>query len=363
MRSLKTWFTVATSAVLLATGGCASDHDLALMRQPELPPLLVLKAASGGEFDHNVFLQEVSGAPEFRWFDGGAILTTRPTRVQAIRMLKEKLDNADMLAPSALDADYLLRVRFNDLRGPDVIPGSEKLASASVTFTLCDRRHPGRVRLEKTVEASYRVRWVGVTPEAVRAFIAGPIGVTKDNAPAPVGGLIGGAVLGYYLNDALVLKVAETPLAGLLGADQAALTGGAAATPYGFWSSFATGLALSTARGHYSDVEAALAGGLISGVGAATGPLVNPHIETAGEVTAFNGTERRFAASRGLVAVAFEDFMSGLAPSGAVLAKRAVSCAALNPHGTRISYVAETPTEYALDCPGARYNDHRPLER
>ena len=343
-------------AALLLTGGCASESDMATLRQPPLPPLAVLKADKGREFYRNIFVQEVSGAPEFRWFDGGAILTTRPTRVQTLRMLRKKLYNADMLDPSALDADYLLHVTFNDLRGPDMVPGSDKLSSASITFQLTDRHRPGQVVYEKTVEASYRVRWSGITPEAARAFIAGPIGVTKDNAVAPVGGVIGGAILGYYLNDAVVLQVAETPLGALLGAKEASLTGGEEAAPYGFWSSLATGLALSTARGHYSDVEAALAGGLISGVGAAS-PFAGRRLETGGEVSAFNGTERRLAATQGLLYVAFENFMSDLVPSGSVTMKRAVSCDYLNPNGHRAAYVTETRTEFALDCPGSKYNE------
>ena len=356
MRTLKTLLMAGLSAALLATGGCASTSDMAVLRQHALPPLYVMKASKSREFYHNVWLQEVSGAPEFRWFDGGAVLTTRPTRVQTLRMLKIKLDNADMLASSVLDADYLLRVTFNDLRGPDVVPGSDKLASACITFELSDRHHPGRIVYTKTVETSYRVRWVGITPEAARAFIAGPIGVTKDRAIAPVGGLIGGAVLGYYLNDAVVLQVAETPLGALLGAKQASLESGEAAAPYGFWSSFAASLALSTARGHYSDVEAAFAGGLISGVGAAS-PFVAGRSEAGGEMSAYGGGERRAEATRGLLYVAFENFMSDLVPRGAVTVKRAVSCDFLNPHGHRFSYLSETTTEFALDCPGSKFNE------
>lgn len=327
------------------------------MRQPALPPLAVMKADRGRELYRNIVVQEVTGAPEFRWFDGGAILTTRPTRVQIIRMLKQKLDNADMLASDALDAQYLLKVHFNDLHGPNVVPGDDKLAAASVTFDLIDRFHPDQIVSSKTVEASYRVRWIGVTPDAVRAFIAGPIGVTRDSAIAPVGGLLGGALLGYYLNDELVLQVAQTPFAALYGAREAQLTGGDAAAPYGFWSSFATALAVSTARGHYSDAEAAFAGGAILSVGAATGPLVDVRQVSDGEVSGFSGSQRRLAATQGLVYVAFEKFMTQLASNGSVVAKRAVSCAQLNPGGYRIAYVSETPTEYALNCPGARYNE------
>ena len=358
MRGWSKLLSTTATVALLNLAGCASEHDLALVRQPPLPPSAVLKADQGREFYHNVFLQEVSGTPEFRWFDGDSILTTRPTRVQAIKMITEKLSNADMLSSSALDADYLLRVKFNNLRGPDMIPGSDKLSSASVTFQISERLRPDHIVLEKTIEASYRARWIGVTPEAARAFIAGPIGVTKDNPIAPVGGVIGGAVLGYYLNDEYVLKIGEAPLAALLGAGQARLTGGDLAAPYGFWSSLATTLALSTARGRYSDAEAALAGGLILGVGASAGPLVDVRAEEGGEIGAFNGTQRRLAASRGLIYVSFEKFMADLIPSGAVVAKRAVSCAHLNPFGYRIAYVAQTTSEYALDCPGAAYNEH-----
>ena len=358
MRSARTLVMAAVSAAVMLVGGCASDSDMAVLRQPPLPPLNVLKADDGREFFHNVFLQSVSGTPEFRWFDGDAILTTRPTRVQAIRMLNDKLARADMRAPDVLDADYLLDVSFNELRGPDVVPFSDKLASASITFRLTDRRRPGQVVLEKTVDASYRVRWSGFTPEGVRGFIAGPIGVTKDSAFAPLGGVAGGVILGYYLNDALVLQIAQVPLAGEFGKVQGEIIGGDAGAVSGGLSSAAVSLALSTARGHYSAVEAAFAGGLILGAGGGASAGLHAEVgEPGGEVAAMSGTERRFAATRGLIYVAFEDFMSGLIPSGAVAVKRAVSCDHLNPQGRRISYTTETQTEFALDCPGSRYNE------
>ncbi len=349
-------------AVLLAgtslLTACASRDEMAALRQPSMPPLAVAKASPARPFYRNVVVQAVEGAPEFRWFDGGAVVTTRPTRVQVVESLNDHLRNAEMLAPTRLDAEYMLYTQFEGLRGPNVWLATDKLTSARVTFRLV-RWRTGQVVREKTIEASYAARWTGFTPEVARAAIAGPLGASKDRVLAPLGGAIGGAVLGYYLNEEPIWTIATTPAGGLIGAGQAREIGGPDRASPGFEAGFLTALGVATAAGRFTDLEAALAGGAISAAGAAAGPgPVSRDIAADGEITsAFNGRARRLAATRGLMDLAFDRFMSDLSRDGSVVYKTAVSCRALNGDSGRGPYLAETATSYGADCPGAAYND------
>ena len=71
-KSLKALLTMTGAAVALSA--CASADDVAALRQPAMPPVAIAKAAQHKPFFRNVSLQAVEGAPEFRWFDGGAII-------------------------------------------------------------------------------------------------------------------------------------------------------------------------------------------------------------------------------------------------------------------------------------------------
>jgi hypothetical protein len=349
-------------AVLLASAGlltaCASRDEAAALRQPAMPPLAVAKASPARDFYRNIAVQAVEGAPEFRWFDGGAVVTTRPTRVQVVDSLNDHLLRAELLAPSRVDAEYMLYTTFEDLRGPDVWFGTDKLASARVTFRLV-RWRTGQVVREKTFEAGYAVHWTGASPELVRAAIGGPILASKDAVIAPIGGAVLGIALGYYVNQNFIVGIAETPIAGLIGGDSAVATGGPSRYGAGFAAAFSTALATSTASGRFQDLEAMLAGGVITAAGAAAGPVPAWRQTTSqGEVTtAFNGRARRLAATRGLMDLAFDMFMSDLSSDGSVAYKTAVSCRALNGDAGRGPFLVETANSYAVDCPGARYND------
>jgi hypothetical protein len=339
-------------------GACATRDDVAALRQPAMPPLAVAKASPARAYYRNVAVQAVEGAPEFRWFDGGAVVTTRPTRVEVVESLNDHLRHAEMLAPSRLDAEYMLYTSFEELRGPNVWLGSDKLASARVTFRLV-RWRTGEVVREKTIEASYEARWTGVTPEIARAAIAGPLGASKDRVIALPGGAIGGVALGYYVNQNLIVSIADAPYASLVGAVQAGLIGGPYRTGAGADAAFATALPVGTAAGRFQDLEAMLAGGAISAAGAAAGPVpVSRDVSTSDEITTtFNGRTRRLAATRGLMDLAFDIFMTDLSRDGAVVYKTAVSCRALNGDTGHGPYLAETANAYAVDCPGAVYND------
>ena len=176
---LKLTFAAAGIGLALFTSACTTQDTLRLMRQPAMPPVAVPKASPLKDFYRNVSIQEVDGAPEFRWFDGGAVVTTRPTRAQILQFLTRKLDAADLLAPNRTDSEYMLYVKFDELRGPNVWPLSDKLASARVTFRLV-RWRTGQVVREKTIETGYRAKFPGIPPEVVRYGIAGPIGVSRE---------------------------------------------------------------------------------------------------------------------------------------------------------------------------------------
>ncbi len=354
-KSIRLAVLLASASVLSA---CATRDEVAALRQPPLPPAAVAKASPARAFYRNVALQSVEGAPEFRWFDGGGVVTTRPTRVQVVDSLNDHLLKAEMLAPSRLDAEYMLYTTFEALRGPNVWLGTDKLASARVTFRLV-RWRTGQVVREKTIEASYEARWTGVTPEIARAAIAGPLGVSRDRVLALPGGAIGGVALGYYVNQNLVVSIADAPYAGLYGAAQAAAIGGPTRADPGFDAAFSAAVAVGTASGHFQDLEAMLAGGAISAASAAAGPRpVGRDVSSSGEVTtAFNGRNRRLAATRGLMDLAFDMFMSELSRDGSVVYKTAVSCRQLNGEAVHGPHLAETATAYGVDCPGATYND------
>ncbi len=334
-------------AVLLAgtslLAACASRDEVAALRQPPMPPLAVAKASPARPYYRNVTVQAVEGAPEFRWFDGGDIITTRPTRAEVAGGLNRHLLRAEMLAPSRLDAEYMLYTTFEDLRGPNVWWGTDKLATARVTFRLV-RWRTGQLVREKTVEAGYRVHWTGATPEIARSAL---------------GGALLGVGLGYYVNQNHVVSIADAPIAGVIGGLEAASIGGPDRWGPGFATAFSAAAATGAAAGRFTDLEAMLAGGVIGAAGAAAGPVPVPRQTAADSAipTTFNGTVRRAAATRGLMDLAFDIFMNDLSRDGSVVYKTAVSCRALNGDAGRGPFLAETATAYGADCPGAMYND------
>lgn len=347
---------VALGAILLS--GCATRDEVRALRSPAMPPLAVAKASPGRAFYRNVSIQEVQGAPEFRWFDGGAVLTTRPTRKQVTRRLNDMLGKADMLAPSRLDSEYMLYVKFDELRGPNVWLGSDKLASARMSFRLV-RWRTGEVVAVRDVETSYRVHWIGVTPEMARAAIAGPLGLADDSPFAPPGGALLGLALGFYVNETQVADIYDAPIAGEVGGLQAGAIGGDSRVGNGYGAAFLTALAVGGASGSFTNFEAMLAGGAISAAGAAAGPIPVLRDVGAGDTATgvLNGTTRRFAANDGLLKLAFDDFMTGLSRDGSVTYKTAVSCRSLNPERRRGAHLAGTSGAYGVDCPGANYNE------
>jgi hypothetical protein len=295
---------VAACAAVSLVAGCASSDNLRLLREPEMPPIAVAKASHAGPYYHNIAIQEVHGAPEFRFLDGNGIINTRPTRKHMLSILAEDLDNADMLAPSRLDAAYMLYVEVEQLKGPDVVPLSDKLSSARVTFRLVNWR-TGAVARQMTEEANFVARSPGITPEAARFATAEALGLAVD---------------AFAINASV--RAGTTGTRGL------------------------------------TDLEAALAGGAYGGV---KGLLWAGEQQPAGALKGgyFDGTLRREYATNEVIHLLLDQFLHDVSKEdGTIVFKQAVSCRYLN--GEKFADpVTETANAFGIDCPGVHYTSDR----
>ena len=155
---------LVSTAMLIS--GCASSDTLHLSREPVMPEMAVIKAAETGPYYRNISIQDVQGAPEFHLFDGGGVITTRPTRKQVFDIYNYDLKNSELLAASRASSEYMLYVDFKDLHGPDVWVGSNKRASARIVFNLV-RWRSGEVIKRQETEVAYLAESPGVTAREV----------------------------------------------------------------------------------------------------------------------------------------------------------------------------------------------------
>lgn len=292
MRSLK----LLAGASALCVAACASTEDVRALRRPVLPPTYVATADRGTPLHENVAVYEIIGAPEFVLFDGGDVITTRPTRADVASMLNSWLDDADMRADNLREADYLLSVTFVDLHGPNMIPFTDKNADASVHYVLERRmcrqlRQSNCVAFEGTYDARLQARMPGVTPEMVRTAID----------------------------------------AGIVGA---AIAGDAADTDYvaARWEGAAYGAAL----------------GFLAA--APTGRPVE-HWDNADAPGAFDGTMRRQQAVTGMMRQNFNRFLFALEAADLITIREAVTCEDLNSENIGVGIITATATQVAYDCP------------
>lgn len=165
---------IVAASLTTVLGGCASTEDVRALRRPVLPPTMAALADRGEPLYRNVAIYEVLGAPEFRVFDGGALITTRPTRQDVNEMVGGWLADADMRAPNIREAHYLLTIRFDDVRGPGMVPFSDSAASSTVHYVIEDAR-TREIVFENSYESDFVARMPGVTPEMTRGAIAGAL--------------------------------------------------------------------------------------------------------------------------------------------------------------------------------------------
>ena len=290
-----------TGAVLCAAVvGCASTEDVRALRRPQLPPTQIALADARSPAFQKISIYEVLGAPEFRVIDGEndtALISTRPTRADVTRAYGAWLAESGLLAPSLANSRFLLNVTFDELHGPDVIPFSDKEASAVVRFQLVERVSR-QVVFDKTYSAELRVRMPGVTPEMERAAV--------------IAGLTAG-IIGYSVNDASSSGMSNATAA-WLGHGVGALAGAVAAAPH-------EALQLE----HWDDQQV---------------------------LGAFDGTDRRRLAVYGMLNQSFGRFLFDLEAMDWVQIREAVTCASLNPNGLRgPAYLTMTTETIAYDCP------------
>lgn len=296
MRSLKL---LAGASALCVTAACASTEDVRALRRPVLAPTYVAIADRGTPLHENVAVYEIIGAPEFVLFDGGDIVTTRPTRADVMALFNTWLDDADMRADTLREADYLLSVTFVDLHGPNVIPFSDKNADATVHYVLERRmcrqlRQTNCVAFEGTYDARLQARMPGVTPEMVRIAIDA--------------GIVGAAIAGDAANMDVVAARWE-------GAAYGAALGLLAAAP--------TGRPVE----HWDDTDAP---------------------------GAFDGTTRRQQAVDGMMRQNFNRFLFALEGAELVSIREAVTCEDLNSENIGIGIITATATQVTYDCPIGR---------
>ena len=308
---LKRTLQILLASTTLLTAGCASQDDLRLERRPPMPPLAVVKAAPDGRFYRNISIEEVQGAPEFLLFDGGGLITTRPTHKQVLETYADDLDRADLLAASRVGSEYMLYVKFEDLHGPDVWIASDKRSSARITFHLV-RWRTGEVVKEQQIELAYVSKFPGLTP---REAVAGSVGLA-------VGLSSGFTITRHYTRQPGI------------SAFTADLMGAAGGTKLGVDSGELVLVALD-----------------IGSVGRFEPTPLSPTTELG----TFNGTDRRSEATRGMLDLALDEFLHEVSKDGSIQYKKAVSCLDINPNGYRDSFLADTGDSFGVDCPRARY--------
>lgn len=346
---------MAGAAMLCAlTSACASTEDVRTMRRPPLPPSHVALADSGSALHENIAVYEILGTPEFRLFDGGSVITTRPTRGDVADWLFSWLGSADMLADSIGDADYLLTVTFDDLRGPDVVPFSDKDASGTVRYTLVNR-HSRQIVFDQAYPAQFQARMPGVTQEMVRAgIVSGIIGaalapaVNDSGDPVAAAALLGAALGG----DSAAFAVSHDTL---LWDWPVAFLEGAPRIAEGLGGGLLVGAAVAHPDGGLDDSGASLVGGVAGGaigfLAAAPSGRNAESYDAPDTIGAFNGTRRRGQAVRGMVRQSFDRFLLTLGERDMLNIRRAVTCNELNDGSYGIAVIVSTDDAVAYDCP------------
>jgi hypothetical protein len=349
------WALCATAASAVAA--CASSEDLRAMRRPPLPPDHVALVDRGMPLREAIAVYEINGAPEFRLLDEGGLIVTRPTRADVSAMLRAWLGDARMLAPDIAHADYLLTVEFVDLRGPDVIPFSDKTARATIRYQLRNRRTDA-VLFEQTYEAALNARMPGMTPEMVRAALtAGLVGaalgpdIASSGDPASTaaaaGGLLGADSAAFaWSHDTLLWDLPEA----LLSAPPRLADGlglGIVIGGYAGSGDYVVGDVAARTRG-------AAAGAAIGLLAAAPDGGRAEEWDAPSAPGAFWGAERRRQAVEGMMRQNFNRFLFGLADARLITIREAVTCDELHPRGLNVGVITSNQTQVAYDCPIGR---------
>jgi hypothetical protein len=366
-------------------GGCATQQDVRAMRRPNLPPKSVVLAQKSEPLYRSVAIYEILGAPEFKLFDGDDLWTTRPTRKEVAQQFWQWLYDADMLAVDVRHSKYLLTVEFQDLRGPDVIPFTDKRAHANVRFLLQDT-HTKEIVFDHTYEGLMQARMPGVTEEMVRAAIVGGVlggaigaslfddqdaDVGKLNVAQEVTGIGGdaGAKAGLFASShqTLLWDWPEAPMLNwhdmLNWQDNPISKSIADGAGRGLFFGAVGAVSGAAGSGNLTQGQAGFSGGAVGATAAFFGaaPLGRPpeSSEAHEQLGSFSGKRRREEAVNGMLLQSFSRFLGGAAEARMITIRKAVTCDDLNLDGPRrrgkyesygIATLTSTWDSVAYDC-------------
>ncbi|WP_426050159.1 hypothetical protein [Brevundimonas sp. SL161] len=141
---------------MLVLGGCASQSTRIALQRPNLP--------TGQAFlipDHNalrgaVVVDYISGMSQHSFFFAEA------NQRQFRPMLETALERSGMLARTPAAARYGLQIEFIDLRGSFI--GVDFDSRSRAIYRIVERR-TGRIISEKTVDAGFMLRFIGLVEE------------------------------------------------------------------------------------------------------------------------------------------------------------------------------------------------------
>ena len=319
---------------------CASQESLKTLRTPPPAPKGAVVADYNSPLYEAVALTHVSGVTDFVFFDRFSPFTTRPTTRDVEGAFNAYLGQIGLKAPHPSQARFHLSVAFLDVRGPDVVPFSDKEATASIHYTLTDA-FTGELVYDSGFTSHFVARMPGITPEMVRgAALGGTIGAItglsiRDSATSE-GEVISWAALG----GGIAATAANEKYDGWGARPKPTLFGGIVGALAGQGANDWIETLIEDGQSiTVSDLEAAgygsVFGGLTGLIAAAPKGVAptSPFKQTS--VGSFEGTERRRQAVAAALRQNFAYFAKDLAGEGlGVRQARIVPCAHLNPHGT-----------------------------
>lgn len=147
-------------AIVLGTGGCASQATRIALQRPNLPTGQAFRIPDQHPLKGSVVLDYISGMSQYSfWFAEANQNQFRP-------MLETALDHSGMLAKTPNAARYALQIEFIDLRGSFF--GTDFDSRSRAIYRIVERRS-GRVISEQTVDAGFMLRFVGLVEEDAAA--------------------------------------------------------------------------------------------------------------------------------------------------------------------------------------------------
>lgn len=148
-------FIVLVAAMgLVALQGCANREAVAARQNPYPFPHQVVQADPSSEFYRQMALGPITGASQLSWF------FPEPNRSILRPRFQRALESADLAAPTADLARYVIHLNFSQVEGP--VAGSHMEAALIGRVQIVDRS-AGAVILNEPIAARREAYWPGVS--------------------------------------------------------------------------------------------------------------------------------------------------------------------------------------------------------